>query len=277
MSKKLLAIDWASDELPMLPSIAYRLMSVIDSNKGNLTELSSIISQDPTLALKVLQVTNSAFYALGMEVTSIKHAIVLLGFKEVKRIAIGTVIANRFLTVASDVRPQAEALWRHMLATAVLAQDLVQGIDEDPDLYTLGLLHDIGWLILLAQAPKVFKSLIQERDYTRDELESLWDVDHQLWGAKLAEKWGLPEPFQVVAYRHHSPFIDFHPPKYLVTITLANYLANSTGIKILNGPQENIDDVLEYLSINKETMKEMEAAAIGECDRIDEFCKILCS
>lgn len=274
--ENLLAIDWDSEELPTLPSIAYRLLGMVTSDEGDVSELSDMISQDPTLTLKVLQAANSAFYAVSMEVTSIKHAIVLLGMKEIRQIVLGTILAKRFLTVAPEVRPHARLLWQHLLTTAVLAQDLSQGVEQEPDLYTLGLLHDIGWLVLMAQVPRVFMSLAEERDMTRAEAESSWGVDHQLWGGKLAEKWGLPEPFQIVALRHHSPLMEHDPPDYLITITLANHLSNSMGIRMLNTPLEDMEDgVLERLSIDRETLCEMEKAAIKDRDRIETLCRIL--
>ncbi len=274
--ENLLAIDWDSEELPTLPSIAYRLLDMVTSDESDVSELSDMISKDPTLTLKVLQAANSAFFAISMEVTSIKHAIVLLGMKEIRQIVLGTILAKRFLTVAPEVRPHARLLWQHLLTTAVLAQDLSRGVGQEPDLYTLGLLHDIGWLVLMDQAPRVFMSLAEERDMTRAEAESSWGVDHQLWGSKLAERWGLPEPFQIVALRHHSPLMEHDPPDYLIAITLANHLSNFMGIRMLNTPLEDMEDgVLKRLSLDRETLCEMEKAIIKDRVRIETLCRIL--
>ncbi len=275
---ELLAIDWESEDLPTLPSIAHKLIEIAGRDKVEPSELSDIVSQDPTLTLKILQATNSAFYALNVEVTSIKHAIVLLGINEVKKIALGACLAKRFMTVAPEVKAHAIQLWEHLLATAILAQDM--GLDiEEPDLYTLGLLHDIGWLVILAQAPKVFNAITEESELSRKDLEEAWGVDHQLWGAKLAEKWDLPEPFQVVAYRHHNPLIVMPaPPKYLVVITLANHLADFMGKKSLKAPLEPVSDaLLEQLSLDHNTLADMEQAALDERERIDTLCGILMS
>jgi HD-like signal output (HDOD) protein len=274
--KGLLTIDWTSKELPTLPSVAKRLVTIAVDDRNNVSELCDIIGQDPSLAIKVLRAANSAFYALRMEVTSIRHAIVLMGMSEVRRIALGSVLGERFMTVSQDVRPHAEALWQHLLATAVISQDLASGGEEDPDPYTLGLLHDIGWLILLAQAPKVFQTLAQEGNRTRQETEGLWGVDHQLWGARLAEKWGLPEPFQIVALRHHEPLEESQPPDYLLRVTLANYLVNYMGLKILSTPEEPITKkVLDWLSLDEDTLNEMKEAAVQERPRIEELWRAL--
>jgi HD-like signal output (HDOD) protein len=274
--KGLLTIDWTSEELPTLPAVAKRLITMAVNDQSRVSELCDIIGQDPSIAIKVLRAANSAFYALRMEVTSIRHAIVLLGMSEVRRIALGSVLGERVMTVSQEVRPHAEALWQHLLATAVISQDLTPGGEEDPDLYTLGLLHDIGWLILLAQAPKVFQTLAEEGNRTRQETEKLWGVDHQLWGARLAEKWGLPEPFQIVALRHHEPLEENQPPEYLLRVTLANYLVNYMGLKILSTPEEPITrKVLDWLSLDEDTLNEMKEAAVQERPRIEELWRAL--
>jgi len=274
--RDLLTIDWASQELPTLPSVAHRLLTMASDERRSSSELADLIGNDPTLAIRILKAVNSAFYSLNIEVTSVRHAIVLLGMNEVRRIALGSILAERFLTVAPAVRPQAEALWRHLLATAVLAEDLAPGGEEDPDLYTLGLLHDIGWLILLAQAPKVFVSMAKEEQRSMDDIERLWGVNHQLWGARLAEKWGLPEPFQIIALRHHKPLLEAQPPDYLLRVHLANHLAYVLGMKTLNTAEEQVQgSVLERLDLDESTFEEMKRAATADRDRINSLWRAL--
>ena len=273
---KLIAIDWGGQELPTLPSIAYRLMAMAGDDQASAGELASLIEQDPSLTVKLLKAVNSAFYALRMEVTSIKHGIVLLGMEEVRRIAIGSLLAERFMTIPKGVRPQAERLWRHLIATAIIAQDLSPTGDEDPDLYTLGLLHDMGWLVLLAQAPSIFKILVEEENASRADTERLWGSDHQLWGGRLAEQWELPEPFQVVAMGHHSPSDIVDPPKYLMLIHLANHLSTGAGFNLLKSPPEPLDPiVMEELELDEKTLLEMEKATWDDRQRIAQLCRIM--
>ncbi len=271
--KRLIAIDWNSKELPTLPMVAYQLLALADDDRAGAGEMAKLVEQDPSLALKLLRAVNSAFYALKVEVTSVRQAIVLLGMEEVRRIAIGSLLSERFLAVSAGVRRYAEALWYHVLATAILAQDFVSSGDDEPDPYTLGLLHDIGWLLLLVQGPAVFKAIAQEEDRPRREIEPAWGVDHQLWGAKLAEHWELPEPFQVVALKHHDPEGELDPPRYLCIIHVANYLATSAGFNFLRTPPEPLSQrVLQILGIDEQTLEEMEKGAWEERQRIIAFC-----
>ncbi len=273
--RRLLPIDWNSSELPTMPFIAYRLIEMLCKKDVETQELYELISQDPALTVKVLQICNSALYSFSSEVTSIKHAVVLLGQQEVIQLAVGSLLAKRFLTVSKELKTHADALWQHLLTTATLAKEFE--IDsEEPDLYTLGILHDVGWLVLMSQAPKVFLSMAGETGKGLDELEEAWGVDHELWGGKLLEKWNLPEPFQVVAFRHHNPLEDAAPTKYLLVIALANHLSNSMGCCVLNVNQAGLSTaLLDALGLDQKAYAEMVKWAEGEKEHIIAKSKLL--
>lgn len=273
--RELIAVDWSSPELPTLPSVAHKLIQISGKDFVEPEELDEIVSMDPTLSLKVLQAANSAFYALRTEVTSVRHAVMLLGYKEVKQIAFSAVMARRFLTVPNEVKDDAARLWLHLFATAVFAKDFELESDE-PDLYTLGILHDIGLLVVLSQAPRVYMEMIRETEVERLEAEHIWGVDHQLWGEKLAVKWDLPLPFQIVTRYHHQPEALADAPKYLYMIHLAHHLASTAGFAPFDKSSSYISEyVLEKLDIDRETMSDMEEAAESDHDRIESMCAII--
>ena len=271
----LIPIDWNSADLPTMPSIAQKLISLLCQEDVETRQLCDLISQDPALTAKLLQIANSALYALSAEVTSIKQAVVLLGHQEVIQLAISSLLAKRFLTVPSNLKAEAERLWRHLMTTAILAQDFESDIEE-PDLYTLSMLHDVGWLVLMSQGPTVFQSISEEKEKTLDEIQGSWGVDHELWGAKLLEKWGLPEPFQVTAFRHHEPFKDAAPPKYLLIVSLANFLASAMGNGLLDTLTPEPSDIhLQHLGLDRETLSEMVDWALSEKEKIDLKCRLV--
>ncbi len=273
--RRLIPIDWDSDELPTMPFIAYRLIEMLCRQEIETAELYELISQDPALTVKVLQICNSALYGFGSEVTSIKHAIVLLGHQEVIQLAVSSLLAKRFLTVTRELKGHAEALWQHLLATAILAKEFEVDAEE-PDLYTLGILHDVGWLVLMAQAPKVFLSMAEEKGKSLMELQQDWGVDHELWGGKLLEKWNLPEPFQVVALRHHCPISDIVPAKYLMVISLANHLANGMGNRLLDVNQAGVpEQLLRAIGLDQKAYSEMLEWAESEKDKINMKSRVL--
>ncbi|MEZ0328616.1 MAG: HDOD domain-containing protein [Dissulfuribacterales bacterium] len=268
--RNLLSIDWNASELPTLPKVANRLLRILNNEDALVKDLADCIDKDPALATKVLRAANSAFYAMRFEVTSIHQAIVLLGFREIGRIALSSLLADRLLSVAPIAKHHAVSMWKHMTAVAVLAKDLTPRDVMEPDAYTLGLLHDIGWLILVSQAPNVFVSMCEEPGLNTTEMERLWATDHCLWGAKLAEKWNLPEPFQIVSLRHHDPFQEVEPPKYLLRIALADYAAKTLGISMLNTEQNELDDrILKALSFSEAWLNDWLTTLRGSMGRFD--------
>ncbi len=273
--RKLLAIDWRSDEFPSLPDVARKVMELRSSDDISATELEEVIARDPGLAMKVLQVVNSGYYGLSREVTSVLHAITLLGVTPVLDMAMSAIMARRFMTMPPPVIPYAKRLYRHCIATALLARDMDYEADG-PDLYTLGLLHDIGWLPVLAQVPDVFVSMFNDSSLERSELEGAWGTDHQLWGAKLAELWGLPEAFMLVAYRHHDPMRETAPPRHLLLVSIAHHLADAAGQSLFLSDVEIIPpEVTEAAGIDQDTFFEMEKAAVEQKDSISALCNVL--
>ncbi len=275
IKEEILGINWESETLPTLPTIAHKLIFAAGDGEAGVSEISKIIEQDPSLALKVLKAANSAFYALNLEITSIKHATVLLGMDEVKRLAIGALLSSSFMSVSKEVAKEAEGLWKHLLATALFAQDLQQGSEQDPDLYTLGLLHDLGWLVLMFEYPDIFKK-IAHWEMTLSQAENALGIDHQLWGAKLAEQWELPEPFQIVNFRHHYPCRELASPPYLFQIHIANYLANKSGYTAIGPDSTSLDlRALKGLGLDEETIIEMEQACQNDAERIESLWRAM--
>ncbi len=276
-SRKLLAIDWRSDEFPTLPDVARKVMELKGGGEVEASDLEEVIAKDPGLTLKILQVVNSGYYGLRREITSVRHAIALLGIEPVTDMALSVIMARRFMTMPGQVIPYAKRLYRHCVTTAILAKDMDQELDE-PDLYTLGLLHDIGWLPVMAQAPDVFVSMFDDSSLERSELEDAWGTDHQLWGAKLAELWDLPDAFLLAAYRHHNPTLETAPPMYLLFITIAHHLADAAGQSLfLNDVESLAPEIVEAAGIDQETFYEMERAAVEERDRIHALCSVMLS
>ncbi len=275
--RKLLAIDWQSDEFPTLPGVARKVLALQGNNDVSAADLEEIIGQDPGLTMKIMKVVNSGYYNLSREITSMRHAIALLGIKPVIDLALGAIMARRFMTVPRQMEPYAKRLYRHCITTAIFARDMEFELEE-PDPYTLGLLHDIGWLPLMSQAPDVFMSMFDDSSLERKELEGAWGADHQLWGAKLAEIWELPEAFMLAAYRHHNPLLETAPPEYLLLITIAHHLADAAGQSLFMHDVEPLAPAItDMAGIDQETFFEMESAAVNEKEKIASLCGIMLS
>ncbi len=257
-------------DIPPLPSVCLRLMDMLDKEDVSQKELSSLIKQDPSLTLKLLRAANSAFYALQTEVTNVGHAIALLGINEVIRITLTAIFSDQFFNVPQRVKELANRLWSHSVAVAFLSRDFDVEELEDPDLYTLGLLHDIGWLLIISNAPDLYVEIVDSKIAFLEDIEAGWGVDHNKLGARLSDMWELPEPFKLCALWHHDPMGMKEPPRYLSFICVANHLARKIGFSPFDYDIAEIQpDVLKAINLDEEAFKEMEEAAFEEKENIE--------
>lgn len=208
------------DALPPFSPVVSRLLRLISDDNANLREAAGLISSDASLAAQVLRLANSPLFGLQREVTSLLVALTLLGTGRIYSIALTAGLKRLARRVA--LWPAARRCWEHSLATAFLAADvsLEQFRDMSED-YTAGLLHDIGRLILLANAPAQYSELLQEaagRQVDSRELErNAFGASHEDIGAEFMRRYNFPESLVMVTLYHHHPA---DAPVYRETVEL---------------------------------------------------------
>jgi len=220
--------------IPSVPPLYLELMSCVKSNEASIERVSAIIQKDMGMSAKVLQLANSALGAAG-RVTSTADAVVYLGLD-----AIRTLLLT--LHAFSEFQPGAasnfcmQSLWHHSLATGVLAERIIQTLPADGGAHgsmrMIGLLHDVGRLVLAANLPETFERAYQ---LSAEKRASHWEAERETFGATHAEVgayliglWGLPEQIvESVAY-HHSPSRCPHPGSAMLTaLHVADSLASA--------------------------------------------------
>jgi len=196
-------------KLPSPPAVAVQILNAVQKEDGALKVLTKIISADPALTGKMLQIANSGFYALKNEVTSIDRALTVLGTNVIKNIALSFVIAT-------DLRGEEQSsfdfdgYWRHSLTSAVAAELLTQQLAAKNDnIFVTALLHDIGMLALFMHKRDEYSQLIQSAALSKDSIleleEEKYHFNHQQVGSMLVNKWGLPNSiYEPIGY-HHNP------------------------------------------------------------------------
>ena len=198
------------DLLPPIPAVMMELIQALGDKNIELRALANIISKDPLMSMNVLKVSNSAFYRLPNKVATVEHAVKLLGIKEITGICIACG-AYQSLKPPQNVETfDLNDFWRHSVATGVVSRRLSQDLEilDHNVLYFLGLLHDVGKVILDRVAHDIYKIVIQtsrEENITIHEAEKrLIGESHDIVGGWLMEKWRLPLTFVHVANYHHN-------------------------------------------------------------------------
>ena len=144
-------MDRIEGDLPTLPSIVTRILKVIFNDKSSIKDISKIVHLDSALTAKVLRVVNSAAFSLPQKISTLDHALTLLGFETIKKLLLSLSIFNTlFQENKEECLFNKAYFWRHSLAVANVAKSIAQGLKfESPDeAYVAGLLHDIGKIII---------------------------------------------------------------------------------------------------------------------------------
>lgn len=204
-------IDALLDEvvtLPSLPSTVARITELVNNPDTPLSEVGKAIASDPALALKSLRLVNSAYYGLREKVSSVEHAVVLLGAKVIRNLVF---TASVFQTLESAE----EDFLRHCVACGVAMKNLCEtpGVSRSAALtggeaFIFGLLHDTGKLLFREFLPREYAevaALSTDRrvPWVQAEKEVL-GITHADLGARLARKWKLSDELADAIAGHHD-------------------------------------------------------------------------
>ena len=137
-------------ELSTLPVIAKEILRVASSPNATVEDLRELIQQDVALAASVLRRANSAFFGGRHKVADLRAAIAMLGFREIRSLCL-TVFVSRMFDKPGEYRQYTrENLWRHCVATAIIAKKIARVTGRVPpdEAYVAGLLHHVGTILL---------------------------------------------------------------------------------------------------------------------------------
>jgi HD-like signal output (HDOD) protein len=194
--------------IPAFPPIVLRLLDLLARDDVEIRELVALISSDPAFSAQILRVANSPIFGFRARIDSLQSALVVLGLRRVRSLCM-TVATSNHMKAALRIE-ELSRCWRHMLACALLTEELARSCHAfEERAYTAGLLHDVGRLGLLLAYPAEYAGLLRNSgrnvlellDCEREEL----GMDHCEAGRLLAVEWSLPEDFQIIAARHHDP------------------------------------------------------------------------
>jgi len=252
------------DKLPALPHVAYRVLTLTGDPKTSIAELADTITNDQVLTAKVLRMANSAYYGYARRIFGINEAVIILGFSTVRNLVLAASVFNVMdQEFTGYVLPKGD-LWRHSMVTAMLARLLAKdaGFEISDKAFTAGLLHDIGKIILNTYMKESFSevlSTVNTGKVTFSEAEQkILGFDHAVVGAKVAEKWNLPDELVEAIAKHHSPAESQLNPKLTSIIHIADAASMSMGIGLGgDGLLYAFDGfAVEHTGLNKKTLEE---------------------
>jgi HD-like signal output (HDOD) protein len=189
------------DSLPSTPRLFSALSKALDDEKATADTIAAIVREDPAMSSKVLQVVNSSFFSSGSSVSDVRAAVVRLGMKTIRNLALGIGAFDAAGKNGSRSSAAVDALQKRSLAIAQLASRIAQGRDDTDAAFMAGLVCDVGELILAEPDPSAPTGLAPTPADA---------VTHAEVGAFLLGLWGLPFRIVEAVANHHAPLRNAH-------------------------------------------------------------------
>lgn len=256
-------------DLPSLPAATLKVIRDTESSTATASSIANTLSQDQSLCVRVLRLANSPYYGLARQVNDLQEAVVVLGMRTVRNIAI---VASTYPWMIRPLNGYAlgpKALWTHAFSTAVGAQIVATKSKAkcEDTAFTSGLLHDVGKVVLslwLENKLGALVALAQRDNISFAEAErKVFGFDHTEIGEALGNNWNLPESLVRAIRYHHSPS-ECNPTNPVVDcVHIGDYLTMSMGFG-LGG-----DGLLYEIDENAWKRLGLDGTALPEI--IDEF------
>ena len=197
-------------DFPPLPNFVGRIMQVNADPDSSIEDLSRIVEAEISLTASIIKLANSPFFGLTREVSSIPHALAILGRDELQNMVIASSMFKTFKNLKH--KKDVANIWLHSFRCAIAARIVGEKIKHiGSDFFVAGLIHDIGKLLICFSfsenaLKKVYRDIFQvERDDLRDEKEML-GIGHDSIGMQLVRSWMFPESLQMAVGYHHKPW-----------------------------------------------------------------------
>ena len=210
MNQALLERLRSSPQLPSLPAIALKALELARKDNVNISEIADLISNDPALSTKILKTVNSSFYGLPKQVSTISHALVILGLQAVKTLALGFSLLNNLKGANSGDFNYID-FWKRSIYSGVAGKLLARKLNvvQQEEAFLAGLLGDIGILVMHRVIGPEYDALLVQANGDGETMMRLcrqkFDLDHAEVAGMLAEHWQLPPVLGAPIRFHHDP------------------------------------------------------------------------
>lgn len=224
-------------DLPAIPAVAMRVLQFAEADAGGAAELAEILSTDPALSAKLIKISNSAYYGFTRQFGTVREAVIVLGFKQVRQIAVAASIVDAFKASRSPVDGfDLNLFWGHSLTVAIISEFAARKFNagSPADAFTAGILHDVGRLALRIARPYEFGRALE---FARTSARPLRDIEphetgysHEEVGYYLAERWNFPAFLAEAIGSHHHEALSTESHGISAVVAMADQLAVHFGV-----------------------------------------------
>lgn len=222
------------DDLPTIPAVANQILQLLDQPDVQIEEIADLMLSDQAMTARVMKLLNSPVYKPTHEITSLKRALVFLGLRHIRELALTTSMIGAFDKGSDDF--DISAFWEHSFGTGMVAKIIagIVGYKDVEKAYISGIIHNLGVVFLSAYMRDEFKAVL---DSIKDKPVKLIDAEilrygtsHCEIGLSMARKWNFPEAYcEVIAY-HHNPAEATIDPVLCSIVNLADMFCSVRGL-----------------------------------------------
>jgi putative nucleotidyltransferase with HDIG domain len=273
----------AIESLPVISPVLERISKVVSNTDSSCDDIVNALKLDPAISTKVLKLANSAYVGIPRAVSSLKNAVVLLGQKRIYSLVLSSSVLSSF-SKHSLLPFNIYNYWKHSTVTAMIAESVARhlkryGAIEPEEIFTCGLLHDIGRLILGYFYPEVCKSFWENAKEKKIPLNEAEDpsFSHTSVGFLLAEHWKFPVTLKEAIFFHHKPQDSTADKRIVSIIHISDALAHIVGCNTFDF--ENIPNIVESVAqdiiLPPERLKIIAEETLNNQNKLESFINFL--
>jgi putative nucleotidyltransferase with HDIG domain len=197
------------ENLEPIPQAATKIMSIVEDPDSSISDVTKLVEYEPALTANLLKICNSAYFGLSREITSVHHAVSLLGMAQVADLVLMASAAKNLKKGQEGYDLRDGELWKYSVASALIARELAgkKGAENNNLIFTAALLKDIGKIVLSQYVNGAFdeiNALVSKHAYSFNEAEKeVFGIDHAELGGMVAERWKFNDTLADVIRNHH--------------------------------------------------------------------------
>jgi HD-like signal output (HDOD) protein len=272
--------------LPTLPQVATRLMSIINNPLTSANDVAFIVGQDLSLSAKVLRLANSAFYGIPRSITNINNAVIILGLKVINTMVLSLTVFDMFPDDGGKSHLfNRKAFWLHSLGCGLIAKYLAARIKkvilfDSEEAFCAGLLHDIGKVVMEQYLHDDFHKALM---YASANKVTMFDAENNQLGYAhtdiaecLTKTWNLPAEIRLSLIYHHLPATSAQCHDIIALIHISDWLCYETGLVIDSSyqPPTLEQNAIDRLKLQQQDIDQIKDIIPAELEKTSIFYNV---